>query len=114
MINAANNVGDTALLIAVRKRHVAIVQRLKLGADFKHRNNAGESALSLAQGHPELEGMISSAIEEYLLSLSAGSPAASRAGSPAASGAASDAPVRRSERIRKPSQVLEGYAWKNA
>ena len=59
LINMADNDGNTPLINAVRDRKVDIVEvLLRAGADVRHCNNAGESAVSLAGGHSQIWAMV--------------------------------------------------------
>ena len=123
-INIPDNNGDTPLLVAVRNRNVAIVEvLLRAGADVRHHNNAGESALSLARGHPELETMIGVRFCTAAVSGAAGSPEApsyspetSREASPEPSREASPEPSPESSRAASPDPdatflFLQKFAW---
>ena len=114
-INIPDNNGDTPLLVAVRNRNFAIVEvLLRAGADVRHHNNAGESALSLARGHPELETMIGVRFCTAAVSGAAGSPEApsyspetSREASPEPSREASPEPSPESSRAASPEPSPE-------
>jgi len=86
-INNAND-GDTPLIVAVRNNDLGTVKSLvSAGADHRHCNNAGESALSLAlaSGHDELRIEVTAHVLTACIMGLVPPPAASREPSPAAS-----------------------------
>ena len=83
-INNAND-GDTPLIVAVRNNDLGTVNSLVLaGADHRPRNNAGESALSLAlaSGHDELRNLVTAHVLTTCIMGLVPPPAASREPSP--------------------------------
>ena len=59
LINMADNDGNTLLINAVRDRKVTMVDvLLRAGADVWHKNNAGESAWTLAGGHEQIWALV--------------------------------------------------------
>ena len=56
ILNSLNNDGETALMIAVKKGHVAMIKKLlELGASPKIVTPDGESALTLAETSGNVE-----------------------------------------------------------
>ena len=84
-INNANDDGDTPLIVAVRNNDLGTVKSLVgAGADHRPRNNAGESALSLAlaSGHDELRNLVTAHVLTTCIMGLVPPPAASREPSP--------------------------------
>ena len=112
-INNANDDGDTPLIVAVRNNDLGTVNSLVLaGADHRPRNNAGESALSLAlaSGHDELRNLVTAHVLTTCIMGLVPPPAASREPSPEPSASPEASPEASSE--ASPELSPDSDDWK--